>query len=573
LVSTKPADEAQPASAWVEATVSEPEESLRGAGISARLARLLALRGVTTAAEAEAFLAPSVSDLHDPFELDGMEAAVERLAAARAAGETVMVVGDYDVDGVTAVAQLVAVFGACGIETAAVLPHRIRDGYGLQTLHADEAARRGARVLVTADCGSLAHEAVGRALELGIDVIITDHHIPGAPHPPQVVHINPKRPSCAYPFSELSGAGLAFKLAMAVAQRLERPVPPELLLRVASLGTVADMVPLRGENRTIAAVGLASLAETESLGLRALLDVSGVRPPIRAGDVGFRLGPRLNAAGRMDSADDALRLLLTRNAAEATELATRLDSWNRERQQAESDVVEEAREYFEGLADLPRVLVRAAPGWHRGVVGIAAGRISRAFHRPTILLAADDGEATGSGRSIAGIDLHGFLLPFADRLERFGGHAQAVGLTVRAERLPDLEAAWQQAAQQWDEELLVRRVVYDASLELGEVDDGLLGEVLRLEPFGVANPRPVFRLGPLRAVAKPRAFGRDHLEIEAVGAAGAEFEPVPIVGWRWAERGEIFAVDFEILARVGRDDYRDRVRLELVDARPIAVDA
>jgi single-stranded-DNA-specific exonuclease len=555
---------------WELAETPAAASRLEEAGYGRRLSHLLSRRGVEDESAAKAFLGPSTDDLHDPFLLDGMERAVGRLQQARAGGETVVVVGDYDVDGISATALLVAVFEACGMSAIPVLPHRMRDGYGFQPRQVEAARDAGAKVIVTADCGSHSHEAVNMAIAEGIDVIVTDHHIPGEEHPSEVVHINPHRPACSYPYPDLSGAGLAFKLATAFAERVGRPIASELLLRVACLGTVADMVPLRGENRTIAAVGLSSLESTRSAGLRALMQVAGVSGAVRAGDIGFRLGPRINAAGRMDSPDLALELLLTRDAQRAKSIALQLDDWNAQRQSAEAQVVAEATALFDDLDELPRLLVGWKSEWHRGVVGIAAGRVSRQFQRPTILLAVEGDLATGSGRSIKGVHLHDFLLPWKDRLERFGGHSQAIGMTAALSEIDTLRDEWLESAGEWDESVLIRRYRYEDQVAASEVCAELLGEIQQLEPFGIGNPRPVFRVGPLTRAGELRRFGKAHVSCRARDEAGGE---VGLLGWRWGDRADLFNGSFEALGTISHDRYRNEAVLELVDVRSERPDA
>jgi single-stranded-DNA-specific exonuclease len=559
-----------PSAEWEHVEAPRAAERLVESGLPERLSRLLARRGVEDGDAAQTFLQPSSSDLHDPFLLDGMDRAVERLLLAVGQGETVVVVGDYDVDGISATALLVAVFRACGLTAVPVLPHRMRDGYGFQPQQVRAAVEAGASVIVTADCGSHSHEAVNLARDQGLDVIVTDHHLPGADHPPEVVHINPHRDECSYPCDDLSGAGLAFKLVTAFADRAHRPIPSELLLRVACLGTVADMVPLRGENRTIAALGLDSLAATKSVGLRALMSVAGVTGRVRAGDVGFRLGPRINAAGRMDSPDLALELLLTRDSEEAQSIARQLDEWNGARQSAEAEVVSEATAIFEEAGELPPILVAWKPNWHRGVVGIAAGRLSRRFQRPTILLSVEGEAATGSGRSVEGVHLHDFLMPWKNRLERFGGHSQAIGMTASLGAIEELKGEWLEAAEKWDESVLRRRYRYEERLAADEVGDDLLAEVQQLEPYGIGNVRPVFRIGPLSLAGSLRHFGNGHISGRARDDTGAE---VGLLGWRWADRVEQFSERFEILGTVSRDRYRNQAQIELVDVRPPRPDA
>lgn len=559
----------------------EPPEAaaLAAEGVPPRLAALLVRRGVRSAAEARAFLEPSLDQLHEPCGptgLAGLDAALDRLVVARERGERVAVVGDYDVDGVSGTALLLAVLRYCGLAAEAILPHRMREGYGFQAVHVERAGASGCGLVVTVDCGTSSEAAARAALAAGIDVIVTDHHLPGAALPAGTILVNPRQDGCAYPFPELSGAGLAFKLAGALALRLGLSIDPEALLRIACLGTIADLVPLRGENRTIAALGLRALARVRSPGLRALLTQAGVKPPYSADDVGFRIGPRINAAGRLDDAARALDLLLTRDEHEARELALLLDRWNRERQDAESTVVREAREAIlarrgerDGAGGAgARICVAWSEGWHRGVVGIAAGRISRELHLPTVLLAVEGDEAVGSGRSIPGIELHGFLDRWRGEMVRFGGHAQAIGLTVEPGRLDALRDAWEESSVAWSDVLFVRSHEYELTVAPEELDDALVDELDALEPHGQGNPRPLLRVGPLRIEGTPRLFGkreRRHLAGRAVGEKGGG---VSILGWGWGDRAKVFARPFEVLAHLERDRYDGRPVLRLVDSRP-----
>jgi single-stranded-DNA-specific exonuclease len=554
-----------PAAEWVAAPVPEAAAGLAAAGYPSWLAVLMARRGVTDAEEARRFLAPSLDHLHDPYLLAGMAEAVERLLAARVRGERVAIVGDYDVDGVTATAQLLAVLGACGLDAHPILPHRMREGYGFQPVHVERAREMGAGLIVTADCGSSSAAAVAEALGAGIGVIVTDHHLPGCDLPPAALHINPRQGRCSYPFRDLAAAGLALKLALAFAARCGRPVDPERLLRVAALGTIADLVPLLGENRVIASLGLRALASARSQGLKALIEKAGMKPPFTAADVGFRLGPRLNAAGRLDTAERALELLMSRDHRRAEELAAELDARNRERQAEETRVVEEARRRFLSRSPLPPVLVDWDPSWHKGVVGIAAGRVAKDLQRPTILLAVEGELATGSGRSIPDLELHAFLSPWKDRLERFGGHSQAVGLTARVERLEELRGEWEEAGAAWPASLLAKRYEYELDLPARQISNRLVTQLAELEPFGQGNPRPLVRVGPLRLDGAPRAFGNGHLSARARGEDGAA---VDLVGWRWQERAGGLGGSFEVLACVEADSYRGGPVLRLVDCRP-----
>lgn len=558
---------------WVEAPEPEGAAALAAEGLPPVLARLLARRGVGDAAEARRFLEPSLDQLHDPADLAGLADAVERLVAARERAEPVAVVGDYDVDGVSGTALLLAVLRHCGLTVHAILPHRMREGYGFQPVHVERAAEHGCRLIVTVDCGTTSATAARAALEAGIDVVVTDHHLPGGDLPAGVVLVNPRQPACRYPFPDLSGAGLALKLSLALARRLGKDPDPEALLRVACLGTIADLVPLVGENRAIAALGLQALAATRSPGLLALIRQAGIRPPFTAADVGYRLGPRINAAGRMADATHALELLLTRDRRPAAELALRLDRWNRERQEAETRVVDEARAVLDGRGDPGRIAVAWGESWHRGVVGIAAGRLARELHRPTVLFAVEADEAVGSGRSIPGIELHGFLDRWRHEMARFGGHAQAVGLSVATDRLDDLRSRWEEAAAEWPEECFDRCQEYEVAVPPGAVDEELARDLARLEPHGQGNPQPLLRVGPLRLRGTPRVFGRRerrHLGAEAEGEDGGR---VSLLGWGWGARIDDLAGRFEVLGHLEIDRFDARPVLRIVDSRPcVAVD-
>lgn len=550
---------------------SEPPEAraLVAAGIPARQALLLARRGITTPEAVSAYFAPSEKELHDPFLLSGMTAAVDLLSRCVEQKEKVAIVGDYDVDGVSGTALLVAVFRACGLETEAILPNRLSDGYGFQTTQVERARQSGCSVIVTVDCGTTAVEAVAAALSAGLEVIITDHHLPSPDLDAGAIQINPQQAECTYPFQELSGAGLAFKLSIALASRRGRKVPLDALLRIACLGTIADLVPLVGENRVIASLGLRALEHSRSEGLKALLQIAKVRPPFRADDIGFRIGPRLNAAGRLRSPDEALELLLSQDANRARVLARELDECNRERQLTERRIVEEARALFAEVDPLPGILVGWSEAWHKGVVGIAASRIAREFHRPAVLLAVEDSSATGSGRSIPGVHLHGFLDGWRERLERFGGHAQAIGLTVAVDSLPALKSEWEAAAV-WPDEVLVRRREYELELSATEITKDLVEELDRFHPHGQGNQQPLIRLGPLSLEGRPRIFGKGHMQATARGEEGGT---VSILGWNWEDRMDLLEEKFEILANLQWDTYANGPVLEIRACRRFLDDA
>jgi single-stranded-DNA-specific exonuclease len=561
------------AESWVLAPVPPETARLIAEGTSPLLAPLLARRGAVDADSVRRFLEPSPSDLHDPFLLHGMEAAVTRLLEARRLGERVAIVGDYDVDGITGTALLVAVLGRCGIVTRPILPNRLLDGYGFQVSHVDRAKAGGCSLIVTVDCGTTSAAAVARAHAEGVDVVITDHHLPSPAMPASTLQINPRQAGCGYPFRELTGAGLALKLAQALAARCDRTSALDPLLRIACLGTIADLAPLLGENRTIAALGLKALRQTRSEGLRALIRTAGLTPPFRASDVGYRIGPRLNAAGRLRRPDEALELLLTRDPARAAELAAELDERNRERQAEELKVVEEARQRVLERVALPAIVVEWSEGWHRGVVGIAAARIAREFHRPTVLISIDGRSGVGSGRSIRGIHLHQFLSSFEADLERFGGHAQAIGLEVAAAKLPDLRARLElMAATSWPPELLLRRHEYELEVAPCAVDEALLERLVALQPHGMGNPHPILRVGPLTIAGAPRVFGQGHLRAQARGDDGGT---VRLLVWHRGESETVATLPerLEVLAQLDWDSYTQAPVLEVIASRPVAVAA
>jgi len=545
----------------------------REAGIPPLVAGLLLARGVETASDVEAFIRPSLDALHDPERLLGAAEAADVLVSAARAGRRIVVFGDYDVDGVTSVAQLRAVLLRAGADAVAFLPHRLKDGYGLRP----ETVRRvldelSPSVLVTVDCGITAVEGVACARAAGVDVVVTDHHLVPDELPAGAVVVNPRQPGCGYPEKELAACGIAMKLSQAVARRAGVRISVESLLRAASLGTIADLVPLRGENRTIAALGLAALAAPRAPGLRALLAESGVIPgrPPTSEEIAFRVAPRLNAAGRIDTAELALSLFEERDPDRAFAVAHELSVRNAERQAIERRVTAEARERIARECDVEAeaILVLGAPDWHRGVLGIAASRLAREYHRPVLLFSLDDGRARGSGRSIPGVSLHGTLTEIRDLFDEFGGHEQAVGGSLPAGRFDAFcEAARALFSARIPAALLSPVSEADAELPAEGVTPELCAWLDRLEPHGMGNPRPLFQ-ARLRAASAFRPLG-------ATGARGRisredGTEDLPCISWAPG-----------ILADVRRgDDVEAQFRLrrsrgggpevEIVAARPPA---
>ena len=490
----------------------------RGLGLPDDVGRILSARGIDDAVTAKAHLRPLLSSLHSPGTLRDLDVAAERLDRAIADGEMILVHGDYDVDGIAAAALLTRWLRRLGGRVEGFVPHRLRDGYDLGDAGLKRAVEVGARVLLTADCGIVAHQAVARARELGLTVIVTDHHTPSATLPDALAVVNPNRPDCDYPEGVLCGAGVAFKLVQRLVE-LRGGSFDELLpdLDLVALATVADLVPLTGENRVLVRYGLRALARTTKVGLRALMKVAEVEgETIDAGQVGFRLAPRINALGRLDDAAVALRLLLSDDADEARRLAAHADQINGERQDEDRRTLDEVLGRLEGEYSDQRDfgLVIEGDGWHPGVIGIVASRIVERVHRPVILIALRDGRARGSGRSVPGFDLHEALVSCASHLDRFGGHKQAAGLDMDPGNLESFRSAFNAVARERLEGVDLRpEIRADIELHLGTSDLALADVLRHLGPHGMGNPRPVFFARGLRVVGSPREVGRGHLKL------------------------------------------------------------
>ncbi|MDW7711758.1 MAG: single-stranded-DNA-specific exonuclease RecJ [Deferrisomatales bacterium] len=506
---------------WV---LREPAAEARGSisrasGVSGLAASVLAARGIVEPEAVGAFLHPSLANLPDPSLLPGMDAAVGRLARAAEAGETVWVYTDYDVDGVTAAAVLGEFLRACRIPVRVRLPRRDREGYGLHPSALREIAEEGGTLVVTADCGVNAVEAGRAARELGIDLVVTDHHSPGDALPEAVAVVNPKLPASSYPDPSIAGVGVAWNLAAALRRRLREAGhfgsggEPDLreALGLVALGTVADMAPLRDVNRVLVSWGLRALNRSPRAGIRALREVARVKGELRAGHLGFQLGPRLNAAGRMEGPQEALDLLQTGDPDRARALAQRLDRLNQERREEERGILGQAVERVEAEGWHPGrwSLAVESEGWHAGVVGIVASRLVERYHRPAVVLSVDGGSAKGSARSVRGLHLCEVLAECGGLLDRFGGHAAAAGLSLPAERVPEFRECFEAAVRaRLSEEDLAPVLTLDAEPAFSELTVEAVRELSRLEPFGVGNPTPVLLSRRVRLL-DVRPLGRD----------------------------------------------------------------
>jgi single-stranded-DNA-specific exonuclease len=495
-------------------------------GISRILATVLANRGVADPREAQEFLDPSLSHLHDPLHMRGMTEAIFQLANAVRSGTRILVWGDYDVDGVTATALLVDFLRRHTPAVSWHIPHRLEAGYGLEVGALRRHAQAGVGLVVTVDCGISDAAAVAAGRALGLRFVITDHHEPPPELPPAEAVLNPRRPGCPYPFKHLAGVAIAFKLA----QGLARLIGPgdahgadrdlSSYLDLVTLGTVADIAPLTGENRVLVKEGLTALGATGRPGLRALMDVAGITSrPLRAAHIGYALGPRINAAGRLDHADRAVELLLADDPGRGAALAAALDAQNRRRQEIEAAIMRDALAALEADPALreDRILVLSDPTWHPGVIGIVAAKLADRHARPAVLISTGAEPAKGSARSIQEVDLFAHLRGSSALLTAYGGHAHAAGIALRAADIPALRRELNRsAAADPALEAPARRLDIDAAVDFGVLRPALAEELRRLAPFGHRNPEPVFMTGTARLQSEPRTVGSNHLRLSLV---------------------------------------------------------
>ncbi len=501
---------------------TQAEALARELGWSALATRILATRGLADEKAIHDFLNPALGMLHDPFLMQGMEPAVERIARALRDREPIAVYGDYDVDGLTATALLIRFFRFIGVEVTSYIPHRLDEGYGMSCEGVDSLHARGVRLIVTVDNGISCVEQVAHAASLGIDVVITDHHQPGETLPEAVALVNPNRPECPYPFKELSGCGVAFKLAHALLRHLGRS-PEEAkpflasLLDLVALGTIADVMNLQGENRVLSHFGLRELERTRKAGLKALTQLLNLNgKPFTTETVGYLIGPRLNAAGRTGNAGDALDLLLVEDETRAWELARYLDELNQERRALENEVLTEALERVASDASLldGTVLVVAGEGWHQGVVGIVASRLVDRFGHPSIVLSIEGEVARGSARSVNGFDIHTALGTCADLFIEYGGHTLAAGVTLLADRLDIFrERLNREAAGMTNPAQMAPMLEIDCAAAPEDLSSAFLTEIERLRPFGNGNPQPCVALLGCEVIQRPLFIGGRHLKL------------------------------------------------------------
>jgi len=507
---------------------SQPSLQLKDPQIAANLARLLSMRGIANLEAAERFLTPSLSHLHSPYLMTGMQAAVNRIEAAIENKESILIYGDYDVDGTTAIVILKTAIELCGGAADFHVPHRILEGYDMRDDVIERAASAGIKLIISVDMGIRAFAPAETARRLGVDLIVTDHHLPGPQGVPAALAVvNPNQPGCAYPCKELCGAGVAFKLAQAL---IERRIPEadrarylKSFTKVAAIATIADAVPLIGENRVFAKLGLEGLRSPVNPGLKALLEVAQLNHgrTLNSGEIAFRIAPRINAAGRMDVARDVIELFNVKDTVRAREIANKLDQLNSDRQEEERRILQSITSHFEEQPVLAEAfcIVIDGEGWHRGVIGITATRVVERYGRPALVISRNGEEAHGSGRSIRAFHLLNALESCAGLFTRFGGHAHAVGFSLPVANLPELRTRLDDYARARltlaDFEPLLS---FDDELSLDQVTPEFFKLLQRLEPFGVGNPQPVFAARGVRLMASPRNIKDKHVKLRLAPA-------------------------------------------------------
>ena len=547
--------------------------------ITNTLAAVLVVRGIETVEDAERFLYPNISQLADPFLMPDMEVSVERIIRALELKERICIYGDYDVDGITSVSIMLNMLRAVGADVIFYVPDRMDEGYGLNSRAVEDIHEKGARLLITVDCGTTSFEEIELCNRLGMDVIVTDHHQCRQQLPPALGVINPKREDCKYPCSELAGVGVVYKLCTALEQRMRgsrangpQQVVPAAgdMLDLAALGTVADIVPLTGENRVLVHEGLKRMENTLNPGLRALIKVSGIRDGrINTGQVAFMLAPRLNASGRLSTAQKGVRLLTTENADTAIKLAEEMNIENRKRQAVENEILHEAVEMAERIADAS-IFVLASDRWHPGVIGIAASRIVERYNRPAVLMCIDGDEARGSARSIPGLDLYSMLSKCRHLYKSFGGHRQAAGLTLDAGSLEDFTREINKVASEDMKDMDARQVLNaDADITGINISVRDAKELKLMEPCGCGNPAPVFIKRNVRLTGQKRVGKRgEHLKLTAVENSAA----YECIAFGREEAGPAAAnkgTDILFSPKVNKWQGRENLQLVIKDIRDI----
>ena len=534
------------------------------------IAKMLVARGITDPEAARIFLNPRLEDLHDPFLLKDMDRVVERLDDARQLGQRVLIYGDYDVDGITSTVVLKRALEMLGFVVDFHLPRRLEDGYGLQAEAVHEAAERGFEVVITADCGIRAFEVCEVAHQLGLDLIVTDHHLPAQRLPEAFAILNPRQPGCPYPNKDLAAVGVIFKLVEGLFLRAEKHHLAKHFLKLVSIGTIADLVPLQGENRLIAKFGLAALSDPRNIGLKALLKGAGVEHEVNHSDVGFKLAPRINAVTRMGGGREVVDLFSTRDVAAAESLVTEMNSKNLQRREEEAKILAEIETRYQQRPEAfsGKFLVVAGRDWHRGVIGIVASRLVDRFYRPTLVVSVSDSICQGSGRSIPGFHLLEALDSCSGLFSRYGGHAEAVGCSFdpqgcRNGLIDRLKTALcSYADSTLEASQLVPQLRIESVLPTSELNLALFDQIQQLAPFGVGNPVPFFASSRARVAAGPWVLKERHLKLRLETGQG---ESVEAIWWGKGQQAEQLKPgdQIDVTYTLSKNVYGGQARLQL----------
>jgi len=552
--------------------VAKVKELSQILNVSPVVAHLLITRGFTDAESAQKFLKPSKNQLNNPSLLLCMNVAVRRILRAIENGEKILIYGDYDVDGTTGTVVMRKALQLLGAKTGYHIPHRFTEGYGIQQPALEKAKENNFSLVISVDCGIRAREPLFWAKDNGLDVIVTDHHLPDEEEgsPPAYCVLNPNQTGCKYPDKNLAGVGVAFKLVHALLREKGKENLVDGFLKMVAIGTVADVAQLTGENRAIVSLGLNDLPKATNLGLRALMEVAGFneQSEMTAFDLGFRIGPRINAAGRMDAARDVVRLFETKDKAEAMRLAKHLDDKNRERQIVQGEIIRLAIAEWEtnSKTNQTHAAVIAGDDWHRGVIGIAASKIAEKLHRPCVVISFDADEGHGSGRSIESYHLLDGLTSCADLFEKFGGHSHAAGLAIKRKNVEEFRKRLNEhAAAHLSDEDLIPQIDIDAELKAESLSLDLVNELKVLEPFGAGNSKPVFMTRPFRLVFEPRTMKERHLKLMVAGADNKRHD---VVWWDGVEKldGQTLKAgdDIELAYTLDANTWNGSTRLQLV---------